>query len=341
MEACGAALKGQVEWSLEEVVRGEGEELERVEVVQPVLWAVMVSLAGMGRGEGLEVSGVVGHSQGEIAAACVAGALTLEEGARVVAVRSRALRALSGRGGMVSLGMGAVEAEELLSGRRGLERECEGSGVGGRRVEVDYASHSEQVGEVREEVMRELGEIRPGRVEVEMVSTVTGRRLEGGELDGEYWYRNLRERVRFEEATRELLRSGNRLLVEVSPHPVLTLSMEETVEREGVEAEVMGPLGRGEGGMERWLRAVAEVEVRGAGVDWGRVYGRFWEAVERGELEELSRELGEGGEALGALAPALVRWRGERRRESEVERWRYRAEWREVGAGGSGRLRGR
>ncbi|WP_425587173.1 type I polyketide synthase, partial [Streptomyces violaceusniger] len=99
MGECAAALAPFVDWSLADVLRGgEGAAaaLERVDVVQPVLWAVMVSLAELWRSCGVEPAAVIGHSQGEIAAACVAGALSLEDAARVVALRSKALRALSG-----------------------------------------------------------------------------------------------------------------------------------------------------------------------------------------------------------------------------------------------------
>ncbi|MFJ4324571.1 type I polyketide synthase, partial [Streptomyces tricolor] len=118
MDACAAALEPFVDWSLLDVVRGvEGAPgLDRVDVVQPVLWAVMVSLAEVWRSYGVVPSAVVGHSQGEIAAACVAGVLSLEDGARVVALRSRALRALAGSGGMVSVAAAPAEAEELLAG---------------------------------------------------------------------------------------------------------------------------------------------------------------------------------------------------------------------------------
>ncbi|KJS52343.1 hypothetical protein VM98_32045, partial [Streptomyces rubellomurinus subsp. indigoferus] len=111
--ACEAALAPYVDWSLTEVLRG-GAGLDRVDVVQPVLWAVMVSLAGLWRSFGVEPAAVVGHSQGEIAAACVAGALSLEDGARVVALRARALPALSGEGGMVSVPLPAEEVARLL-----------------------------------------------------------------------------------------------------------------------------------------------------------------------------------------------------------------------------------
>ena len=104
---CGEALAPFVDWSLEGVLRGvEGAPgLDRVDVVQPVLWAVMVSLAELWRSCGVRPDVVVGHSQGEIAAACVAGGLLLEDGACVVALRSRALAGLAGRGGMVSVAL--------------------------------------------------------------------------------------------------------------------------------------------------------------------------------------------------------------------------------------------
>ncbi|KOX01601.1 acyltransferase domain-containing protein, partial [Streptomyces sp. NRRL B-3648] len=93
------------DWSLVEVLVGGGS-LERVDVVQPALFAVMVALAELWRAHGVEPDAVVGHSQGEIAAAYVAGALSLDDAARVVALRSRALAVLADQGGMVSVGLG-------------------------------------------------------------------------------------------------------------------------------------------------------------------------------------------------------------------------------------------
>ncbi len=118
MGRCGEALGGLVGWSLEGVLRGvEGEPgLGRVDVVQPVLWAVGVSLAGLWGACGVVPVGVVGHSQGEIAAACVAGGLSLVDGARVVVARSRALVGLCGRGGMMSVGLGVGEVGGWLGG---------------------------------------------------------------------------------------------------------------------------------------------------------------------------------------------------------------------------------
>jgi acyl transferase domain-containing protein/acyl carrier protein len=308
MRACGEALSEYVDWSLEGVLRGVGGApgLDRVDVVQPVLFAVMVSLAGLWEACGVRPGVVVGHSQGEIAAACVAGGLSLEDAARVVALRSRALVSLAGRGGMVSVVLPVAEIEGRLerwggrvgvaavngsssvvvSGERDALREflgeCEVDGLRAREIPVDYAAHSAQVEEIREELLEGCAAIAPRVGDVPFFSTVTGGLLDTSELDGEYWYRNLRETVRFEQATRVLLGDGRRAFVEVSPHPVLTMGVQETVDdlagADGVlgeagEVVVAGSLRRGEGGPERFLSSLAEVWVRGVGVDWGVLFG--------------------------------------------------------------------
>ncbi|WP_344598719.1 type I polyketide synthase, partial [Streptomyces violaceusniger] len=115
---CAAALAEFTDWSLVEVLRGaEGApSLDRVDVVQPVLFAVMVSLAELWRSLGVVPAAVVGHSQGEIAAACVAGVLSLKDAARVVALRSQAIgRVLAGKGGMVSVALPVAVVRERIA----------------------------------------------------------------------------------------------------------------------------------------------------------------------------------------------------------------------------------
>ncbi|MES4907303.1 type I polyketide synthase, partial [Streptomyces sp. NPDC000395] len=185
---CAAALAPFIDWSLMDVVRQApgAASLERVDVVQPVSWAVMVSLAAVWRSCGVEPDAVVGHSQGEIAAACVSGALSLEDGARVVALRSQAIaRRLAGAGGMASVPLPVAEVEARLerwdgrvsvaavngprsvvvSGDRealdGLIEEWSGEEVRIRRIAVDYASHSAHVEEIREELLERLAPVRP------------------------------------------------------------------------------------------------------------------------------------------------------------------------------------
>ncbi|MFE0901580.1 type I polyketide synthase, partial [Streptomyces smyrnaeus] len=232
---CERALKPHVDWSLTQVLRGDGVELARVDVVQPVLWAVMVSLAAVWAEYGVRPAAVVGHSQGEIAAACVAGALSLEDGARVVALRSRALRRLAGGGAMASLGVSSDEARRLIdqagSGAgvaavngpsstvvsgppaavSAVVAAAREGGAQARLVDVDYASHGPQVDEIAEELRGVLAGIEPCSASVAFFSTVTGARIDTTTLDTEYWITNLRRPVRFADTVETLLAEGHRL----------------------------------------------------------------------------------------------------------------------------------
>ncbi|MEV6803017.1 acyltransferase domain-containing protein, partial [Micromonospora rifamycinica] len=299
MVECGRALSGFVDWDLLEVVRGGGGGLwGRVDVVQPVCWAVMVSLARLWMSVGVVPDGVVGHSQGEVAAAVVAGVLSVVEGARVVAVRSRLIgEVLVGGGGMVSVGLGVGVVEERLvrwGGRlcvaavngplltvvsgdvgavEGFVGECEREGVWVRRVAVDYASHSGLVEVLEERLVGLLGGLCPGRGWVPFYSSVVGGVVDGGVLDGGYWYRNLRERVLFSEVVEGLVGEGFSGFVECSGHPVLVGGVWDVVGGvEGLRPVVVGSLVRGDGGWGRFLRSVGEAFVGGVGVDWGVVF---------------------------------------------------------------------
>ncbi|KJY37901.1 type I polyketide synthase [Streptomyces katrae] len=292
MRECADALAPHVDWSLAEVL-GDDAALERVDVVQPVLWAVMVSLAEVWRSYGVRPDAVVGHSQGEIAAACVAGALSVEDAAKVVALRSRAILALSGRGGMVSvelpaeavrarltegLSVAAVNgpSSAVVSGDvaalDALLAACEAEGIRARRVPVDYASHSAHVEAVRGELARLLQDLRPRTAEVPFFSTVTAGWLDTTGLDADYWYTNLRRTVRFEEAVRALAAEGFRFFVETSAHPVLTVGLEQTFEDAGADAVAVATLRRGEGGLARFHRSAAEAFVAGAPVAWENAF---------------------------------------------------------------------
>ncbi|MFI9320174.1 type I polyketide synthase [Kitasatospora aureofaciens] len=295
---CEAALAPYTGWPAGAVLRGDAGApgLDRVEVVQPVLFAVMVSLAELWRSYGVRPAAVLGHSQGEIAAACVAGALSLDDAARVVALRSRALRQLAGLGGMVSVAEPVTAVRERLgrwgelisvaavngpgsvvvSGEPGaldeLLADCERSGVRARRIPVDYASHSAQVERIERELLDLLAPIAPRSADIPFCSTVTGAVIDTAGLDAAYWYRNLRRTVEFEQATRTLLAAGHQLFVEVSPHPVVTTGLQETIEDAGLPAAALGTLRRDEGGLGRFLLALADARVHGARVDWQRCF---------------------------------------------------------------------
>ncbi|MGC7098255.1 SDR family NAD(P)-dependent oxidoreductase [Amycolatopsis lurida] len=294
MAECATALSAHVDWNLFDVIRDD-VALTRVDVVQPALFAVMVSLARLWESAGVRPSAVLGHSQGEIAAACVAGALSLPDAAAVVALRSKALAALSGQGGMVSVSLGEDGIQRYLDlwGDRlalaaingsgavvvsgdpealdGLQVACAADEVRTKRIPVDYASHSAQVSAVEAELDRVLADLTPRPVRVPWYSTVDEQWLRGDEADAAYWYRNLRQTVRFGPAVEALLASRN-TFVEISPHPVLTVAVQDTVERAGAAAVALGTLRRDEGGFERFLTSLAEAHVHGVPVRWADLF---------------------------------------------------------------------
>ncbi|WP_437719647.1 type I polyketide synthase [Sorangium sp. So ce448] len=370
-EACARALAPHIAWSPIAVLRREdgAPPLDRVDVVQPLLFAVMVSLAALWRAMGVEPDAVVGHSQGEIAAACVAGALSLEDAARVAALRSRALTKIAGRGGMaaVELGETAIRSRLERFGDRlsiaavnshhatlvagepealdALLVELGAAQIFAKRVRVDYASHSAQIEAIRDELADQLRGITPRASAIPLYSTVIGQRLDGAALGAAYWYRNLRQTVRFADATASLLSDGHRFFVEVSPHPVLAMALAENLERGGVPAAFVGSIRRDEGDLARLLLSLGELHTRGLRVRWKEILApfsprrvdlptyafqrerfwlevpeapseaaapltqeesAFWRAVEAGDVDSLRRALKiEGEPSLAALATLL------------------------------------
>ncbi|MDR6594652.1 non-ribosomal peptide synthetase/type I polyketide synthase [Saccharothrix longispora] len=295
IEECAAAIAEFVDWSLLDVLRGVpgAPGLDRVDVVQPALFAVMVSLARCWQSFGVRPAAVIGHSQGEIAAACVAGALSLSDAAAVVTLRGKAITAIAGTGGMASVPLAAADVVHRLARWAGrlevaavngprstvvsgdaaaldeFTAAAEADDVRVRRVPVDYASHSAHVEALDGAVQESIAGISPTRCEVEFLSAVTGGPVEGTELDAAYWYRNLRRMVRFDEAVRAAYARGHRFFVEVSPHPVLTAGVEESLQDAPADdpAVVVGSLRRDDGGPRRLLTSVAEAHAAGLPVD--------------------------------------------------------------------------
>ncbi|MFI7097073.1 type I polyketide synthase [Streptomyces lydicus] len=291
--ACADALRPYVDWSLTDVLRGVpgAPPLEGDEVIQPALWAVMVSLAALWRSAGVEPAAVVAHSQGEIAAATAMGALSLQDGARIVALRSRVLNRIAGRGGLLSVELPAEQVRrDLVAVATSLTVAAVngpahtvvagpgaaldalaahyGQEVRTRRVPIDYASHSAEVEELREELLTAFAGIAPRSIGVPFHSTVTAQPIDTAELDAGYWFRNLREPVRFGPAVEELLLSGHSTFLEVSPHPVLAMGIRQAIDAYGGDGAALSTLRRGHGDRHRFLTAAAEAFVHGVAVDW-------------------------------------------------------------------------
>ncbi|MFO7562366.1 MAG: SDR family NAD(P)-dependent oxidoreductase [Enhygromyxa sp.] len=297
-DACARALAPHTDWSLLPVLRDEpgAASLDRVDVVQPVLWAMMVCLADLWRSLGVEPDAVIGHSQGEIAAATVAGALSLEDGAKVVALRSNVIRALSGLGAMAAVSLCAAELGSRIArfGRRlavavdngpdstvvsgdpdaidELIAELQEAGVFARKVRVNYASHCAQIERLESELLNSLADIRPQAARIPMVSTVNAALIDTRNLDAQYWYQNLRHTVRFAGAVDTLLDRGHRFFLEISPHPVMSVALGGILSAKAMTGAVTGTLRREEGGLDRIVFSLGELHNRGFRLDWDNFF---------------------------------------------------------------------
>ncbi len=297
IDDCDAALAPYADVSVRDLLAGDDDSwLEQVNVVQPVLWAMHVSLAAAWAALGVVPAAVVGHSQGEIAAAVVAGGISLDDAARVTVARSAICRPLTDlRGMLMSVAAGRDRVEEwlrrwpgrlavgtvngptstLVSGEftalEELAAVLTAEGIWFRVLKNTWASHSPQMEQVRDELLAAFGTVTPRPLRLPMASSVTGELVDGG-LDAGYWYANLRQTVLFQPAVEALARAGHTTFVEVSAHPVITGQVLETLQAAGRPAAVSGTLRRHSGGPDELTASAARLWVAGAPVDWSTLY---------------------------------------------------------------------
>ncbi len=299
LKQCDQALAPHVTWSLldELTANGACSRLDRIDVIQPMLFALQVAQAALWRSWGVEPEAVIGHSLGEVAAAHVAGALSLPDAARIIAVRSRLLRRIAGRGAMAMVELSLDAARSALAGREdrlsiavsnsprstvisgdvaaldALITELEGRGIFCRRVKVDVASHSPHVDELRADLMSALVDLAPRRATVKLYSTVTGAVDDGASLGAEYWARNLRQPVLFSTAIRRLAADGLDAFIEMSSHPILLAAVQDSLQDAGGEGVLRLPSGRREEDERVVIReSLAALWVHGYQLDWSRLF---------------------------------------------------------------------
>ena len=287
-----AALLG---WSLaDRLTAMTAADLIDFPVVQPLLFATMAALAASWRAAGVVPDAVVGHSQGEIAAAYCAGALELRDAARIVVTRSRLMSEITQPGAMAVVGLPAdrvtarlaaldgrvsvaavnvprstvVAGEqqavtELLADldREGVYTRLGASGPG-------FAGHCRLIESIREPLNGELADITGNNPVTQWYSTVSGAPVGGEQTDPRYWYRNARETVRFAEAVRSMIADGFRYFVELGVHPSLTAAVQAVAEEQGREVVAVGSLVRDEDGPACLARARAQLYVAGHELDW-------------------------------------------------------------------------
>ncbi|MFJ7048039.1 3-oxoacyl-ACP reductase FabG [Streptomyces sp. NPDC101112] len=298
IDALDPLVREESGFSVREVLaEGAATALDPTDVMQPVLFSVHVALAASLRARGVEPAAVVGHSMGEVAAAVVAGALTLEDGVRVTCRRSRLMKGLSGRGAMAVVSADPEEVTRFVAGH-GLDREVtvairlspsatvvsgdrdaveslmaawQAEGVKALPVNIDVACHSPQVDEILDELAAQLADIRPRTPRVPLYSTVTPGRATP--MDARYWVDNLRQPVLLSEAVRLAARDGHEVFVEVSPHPVLVGPIGATLRSLDIAEAVVRPtLRREEHPLDALALTAAALHCHGHPIAWNTVW---------------------------------------------------------------------
>ncbi|AEV87034.1 polyketide synthase [Actinoplanes sp. SE50] len=289
IDRCAVALRPHLDEDLLDVFAAGGDDrwMDRLDRLQPVLWATALGLTALWRACGVEPDVVIGHSQGEVVAATVTGALSLDDAALVVARRSRIAARTSGRGRMLMVDLDVDSAYAALEGFEDtvalaahngptscvlsgdadsvliLKELLEAEGTYCRLVNVDYASHSPQMDALRPDLLDALSAVRPRPGRPAMMSTVRRALVSGTELDAAYWVDNLRRPVMFADAIGDLLDDGVTHIVEISPHPILVTPIKRVSARRAHAPAVLATLRRGQGTVGDFATAAAAAYVAG------------------------------------------------------------------------------
>ncbi len=303
VKRCDEVFASIAGWSiLDEMLKDENDSrMSKTEVAQPANFVIQAGLTDLWKSWGIQASFAIGHSVGEVASAYASGALSLEDSMKVSFHRSRLQQTTAGQGSMLAVGLPEEEAEELirdypnlsvaainslssvtLSGNRNelleVSKQLQERGVFNRSLNVEIAYHSPQMDSIKEELISSLSSIQPMATKIPLVSTVTGTFIDGKELDSKYWWKNVREPVRFRQGIESLLKSETSSFLEVGPHPVLGHSVKEIAASKSRKIQLAPSLNRKRPEHLCILDSLGQLYTRGFKIAWEKVIppkGRF------------------------------------------------------------------
>ncbi|OUS26969.1 hypothetical protein A9Q99_17315 [Gammaproteobacteria bacterium 45_16_T64] len=305
---CDALISQRCSWSLLNILMSTEDDAfpSCVDIVQPALFSIQYALACLWKEKGINPDGVIGHSLGEVAAACFIGAITLEEAMDVICCRSQQVRRHAGFGAMAivelsshiicqdlqmfnqDLVVAAINGPEntLISGDATV-LDCYLESLKDRdvfcsKVDVDYASHSPQMDVVSDLLRSELRGLKPKLGSLPMYSTVTGKELSGLEMNSDYWADNIRNEVLFYPQLQQMLREGYTHFIEISPHPIACYSIRHGMSEQNVSVDgcVIGTLKRNVTAQQCFSDGLAELYSSGFNLDWEKVYANVGNSVD-------------------------------------------------------------
>lgn len=298
IERINALFQGYSGWSLlKELLADEGRtRIDETHVAQPAIFSMQVALAKLWSTWGIEPAGVVGHSVGEVAAAHIAGALTLEDSVQIIFHRSRLQELTAGKGAMLAVDLSTDEAAEMLAGKEALvsvaavNSRCSTTFTGDKNalkqiaeflnekgtfcrfLQVDVPYHSPAMDPLHDEFITCLRGLHPEPAKTPLFSTVTGGVVAGTELGADYWWQNIRNPVRFHLAMKEMIRCGHEVFLEVGAHPILSAAIQECQAEVRKEKIVLPSLHRKEREKAMMLGSLGRLYTLGAEIDWRKLY---------------------------------------------------------------------
>ncbi|MCG8308938.1 MAG: SDR family NAD(P)-dependent oxidoreductase [Cytophagales bacterium] len=295
IDDCEEAFAPFADWSLKEQLFANEHmsRLDEIDVVQPLLLAVEIALAKLWMDKGILPDAVVGHSMGEVASACISGAISLDDAAKIIFSRSKLMKTVSSIGGAMAVTELTYEqADGMLAAYNGalsvavcnspkstviagdecellkLLQVLEDKDIFCRQIKVDVASHSPHMDGLKEPLKEKLKGLSLCENHVPFYSTVRKALVPGGELNEDYWVSNLRNVVEFSSTVEKLLEGSHSIFIEMSPHPVLTHAINECAEAKGRTVAAIPTLFREKPEKLSFLNNAGGLFERGHNINW-------------------------------------------------------------------------
>ncbi|MFM9965526.1 MAG: SDR family NAD(P)-dependent oxidoreductase [Planctomycetaceae bacterium] len=286
-------------WSLLAELR-KGDDQSKVNdtvVVQAAVMAIQIALVKLYEHYGIRPVGIVGHSIGEVAAGFASGALTLKQAVQVIYHRSQAQNRVSGKGGMLAVGISLEEGRKLIEGYPGrvsigavngpemltlsgdavpleqIAKLLESRGIFNRPVRVQVAYHSHHMEPIKGIMLKSLAQMQGVKSTTLLYSTVTGKRADGKHLNADYWFQNARQPVLFTSTLNLMLSEGFDTFVEIGPHPVLVSGAEALIQKRGTDAVIAPSMTRKEPEVVVFLQSLARLAARGLEPNTALMFG--------------------------------------------------------------------
>jgi acyl transferase domain-containing protein/NADPH:quinone reductase-like Zn-dependent oxidoreductase/surfactin synthase thioesterase subunit/SAM-dependent methyltransferase len=292
-------LAVHADWSLiEELTKTEEtSRISETNIAQPSLFSIQIALFEMWKAMGIHPSAVVGHSIGEVAAGYVSGALSLEQSVLLIFHRSRVQQKATDKGRMLAVGVPYEEALKLIAGKEDrvsvgavngpsmvalsgdtdvieeIAAELNAKDVFHRMLEVNVPFHSHHMEPLKDELLASLGEFKTKATDIPFYSTVEGKKVNGEDLNPVYWFRNVREPVYFTSAIEAQINDGFDTFIELGPHPIHAIGVNDLIGRKKKKGLVIPSLRRKENEKATFLAGVCALHTWGCKVDWKAFYG--------------------------------------------------------------------